>query len=255
MKMDSQPFLYFQLESKQGSSGGPIFNEKGEVIAVSTLGRSDVRGYSYGIPINAIKPLINHNELIKVNALRDKFGEAFRQTYFARGKSLEGKHLEAIALYQTALEADPDYLPATIGLARAYDALNKYKEAIQTWQQIAVRDSQNMEAHLYLGKTYLTRNELAKAIVHLELAAALAPQSSHTYNDLGIAYGKTKNYDKAIAMYQRSIDNDPLYATGYFNLSVAYYNKLNFLKAKEYCAQAIKLGYNVPQSYIMELGL
>ena len=254
-EMDNQNFLYFKIQSKQGSSGGPIFDKNGDVIAVSTLGRSDVEGFSYGIPINAVKPLINHNKIIAVNELANNLGQSFRLTYYGRGSFLEGKHEEAASYFQTALDLDPDHLPATIGLARTYASLNRFQSATQAWQQVSIRDPKNVEAHLFLGKTFLSREMLSKAIVHLEIAAALAPQSIHTYNDLGVAYGKTNNHAKAIELYQKTIDINPLYATGYFNLSIVYYNKHDILQAKEYCAQALKLGYEVPQTYLMELGL
>ena len=47
-------FLQYQLETRGGNSGGPIFNAAGEVIAIHT--RSDSRGVAFGVPINEAKP-------------------------------------------------------------------------------------------------------------------------------------------------------------------------------------------------------
>jgi putative serine protease PepD len=47
-------FIQYQLETRGGNSGGPIFNAAGEVIAIHT--RSDSRGVAFGVPINEAKP-------------------------------------------------------------------------------------------------------------------------------------------------------------------------------------------------------
>ncbi len=42
----------------QGSSGGPIFNEKAEVIAVATLYASEGQNVNFGVPVTYLKPML-----------------------------------------------------------------------------------------------------------------------------------------------------------------------------------------------------
>jgi S1-C subfamily serine protease len=42
-----------------GSSGGPVFNDRGEVIGISTLLISGGQNLNFAVPINAVKPLLD----------------------------------------------------------------------------------------------------------------------------------------------------------------------------------------------------
>ena len=42
-----------------GNSGGPVFNEKGEVIGIATFGSSETQGYNWILPINLAKDFLN----------------------------------------------------------------------------------------------------------------------------------------------------------------------------------------------------
>jgi serine protease Do len=46
-------FIQYQLETRGGNSGGPVFNEAGEVVAIHV--RSDNAGIAFGVPINEAK--------------------------------------------------------------------------------------------------------------------------------------------------------------------------------------------------------
>ena len=51
----------FQMTApiSQGSSGGPVFSEKGEVIGVSTVALRDGQNFNFAIPVNYLKSLAN----------------------------------------------------------------------------------------------------------------------------------------------------------------------------------------------------
>ena len=51
----------FQMTApiSQGSSGGPVFSEKGEVIGVSTVALRDRQNFNFAIPVNYLKSLAN----------------------------------------------------------------------------------------------------------------------------------------------------------------------------------------------------
>ena len=69
---------YFQIDADiaPGSSGGPLFNQREEVIGVTTMGMPDNSGLNFAIPINYIKKVISYNlkaqpysQIIKNNVL------------------------------------------------------------------------------------------------------------------------------------------------------------------------------------------
>ena len=57
---DRVPLKFFQMTApiSQGSSGGPVFNERGEVIGVSFATLHDGQNLNFAIPVNYLKPLI-----------------------------------------------------------------------------------------------------------------------------------------------------------------------------------------------------
>ena len=247
--------LELEIPSVLGNSGGPIFNERNEVIGMLVQGRLDVEGLGYGIPINEAKGFFNYNKVMTPGAFIEGLSEAFKLTYLGDGELMSRKYEAAIEHYRQALSFDKSYLEAHIGLARAYAELENIPQAVKEWQEVLAQDPEDLEASLYMGKYYFSRGNYRKAIAYMEKATAQAPQSVHVYNDLGLANGELGNLEKAIEYYKKAVAVDPQYATGYFNLSAAYYNKKDLKSAKEYCQLALKHGYDVPASFLSLLGI
>jgi len=248
--VDDQPELLVKIPSQQGSSGSPIFNSNGRVVGISVSGSIEMAGFSYGIPINLAKNYLNNNKIMSLEEFTLQLSDELKLTFLGRGALLEHKDNKAIDYFQKALQRNPDYLRARVGLAKAYTILNQQEEAAQAWKQVLTLNENNQRAHLFLGNMYLDQEKFEEAIVHLQKAVDLAPQSIHVYNNLGMAYGSIKNNKKAIEYYEKAIEMDTNFAKAYFNLSAAYYNARDFEKSKVYCIQAIELGYNVPEYFL-----
>ena len=74
---DRVPLTFFQMTApiSKGSSGGPVFNEKGEVIGVSFATVHDGQNLNFAIPVNYLKrlvempippPILKHNSPSKI---------------------------------------------------------------------------------------------------------------------------------------------------------------------------------------------
>ena len=50
-----------------GNSGGPIFNKKGQVVGIVTLGSRDAVAMNYGIPVPRIREFLKASKLFKIN--------------------------------------------------------------------------------------------------------------------------------------------------------------------------------------------
>lgn len=81
---DSLTVLMFSAPISQGSSGGPLFNPKGEVIGVVRAFISQGQNLNVGIPSNYVRDLIGQDSeltLAKLNeTLLDRLAEARRKT-------------------------------------------------------------------------------------------------------------------------------------------------------------------------------
>ena len=52
-------YIMYSAPTVNGNSGGPLFNEKGEIIGVVTLGRKDATAMNFAIPVKVIKSFID----------------------------------------------------------------------------------------------------------------------------------------------------------------------------------------------------
>ncbi len=249
--IDGEENLQTRIVTGHGNSGGPILNEKGELVGISTLFTAD--GYNFSTPVNIAKIFFNFNSLITIADLNNKVSGAYELTFSANGTYLEGKFGEALDKYKQALRFDPNYLKAMIGSAKCYTHMGMDTEALSAWQEVIKRAPNNAQANLRLGKIYLDRNMIDEAIACLQKAVNLEPQDSAVYGDLAFAYGQKKMYNEAINAYKKAVEIEPQNASGFYNLAVAYYNSQDFTSAKKYCEQAQKLGYNIPESFLAQL--
>lgn len=75
----------------------------------------------------------------------------------------EGSLTEAIAEYEAAIAADPTFLDAMHGLARAYQDAEEYDKAIAVAQRITKLDAEDVLAHTSLSILYQRKGMVPEA--------------------------------------------------------------------------------------------
>jgi tetratricopeptide (TPR) repeat protein/tRNA A-37 threonylcarbamoyl transferase component Bud32 len=119
----------------------------------------------------------------------------------------------AVALFEQAIDKDPNFALAYTGLADS--SLRMYstsKESI--WAQKATLAAQQAErlsnqlpeVHLSLGSVYSATGKYTQAVTELKRALELAPNSDEAYRNLGDAYKASGQSNDAIASYQKAVD-------------------------------------------------
>lgn len=93
--------------------------------------------------------------------------------YQALGFFEEGKREEAIAQYQAALAADPNFSDALHGLARAYQDLNRYDEAIDIAKKLIEIDPEEILPHTSLSILYQKKGMIPEAEAEANRARVL----------------------------------------------------------------------------------
>ncbi len=79
-----------------GNSGGPIFNARGEVVAVACAGAAVFDGLAFGIPANELIDFLIHRETYLYDESQPQNGVTYLPPPYRPGKGLEaGKSLEA----------------------------------------------------------------------------------------------------------------------------------------------------------------
>ena len=118
-------------DTTKGNSGGPILNDRGEVIGISS--RSD-DSYSYTVPSDALKALLSQSSQIEplVKWYKQKRIRAY--TYYARGENKYQDNDDRAAIFELnkSVELDPEF--AYTYRERGY-MMSHYAEAIGKYER------------------------------------------------------------------------------------------------------------------------
>jgi TolB-like protein/Flp pilus assembly protein TadD len=139
---------------------------------------------------------------------------------------------QSIALYEQALEIEPDYAAAWAGLARNYTfqvsfVLGPIDEGIRLAREAANRalaiDPEYAQAYAELGQIAAVYDgDLATAAQHLERALALEPTNPDIIGAAAGLVRKLGRLDEAIALREYAVARDPVNPTGHFGLGWYY---------------------------------
>ncbi len=83
--------------------------------------------------------------------------------YAALDLVLEGHHEQAVAEYQQAVAADPQFTDALHGLSRALQDLSRFDEAIEVSKKISAIDPDDILAHTSLSILYQKKGMVPEA--------------------------------------------------------------------------------------------
>jgi tetratricopeptide (TPR) repeat protein len=153
----------------------------------------------------------------------------------------------AVALFEQAIDKDPNFALAYTGLAdsslRMYGASKEsiWAQKATLAAQQAERLSNNLpEVHLSLGSVYSMTGKNTQAVAELKRALELAPNSDEAYRNLGDAYKASGQSEEAIAAYQKAVAansynwlNHIALGKGYFEIGDNAKALLEFQKVTE----------------------
>jgi adenylate cyclase len=152
----------------------------------------------------------------------------------AMARQTRSANVEARALFQHAIDVDPNYAAAYVGLGDTYQRsliLGWTDQPVETLKRIenlattAIRlDESNTGAHALLGEIYLQFGQYDQAINELKLTLDLNPSDAETYGALGHALLFTGALEDAIKASETAIRFDPnLDPRRFWDLGMAYF--------------------------------
>jgi len=182
-----------------GSSGGPIFDLSGRVVAVAAAVLTEGQALNFAIPINAAKPLLKDVGVAKPLTPPKKPGDL--KGLPRRPRSPGGARAYDLWLRGRAAEFDEHYQSA-IGYLQA--ALDK--------------DPSMYQAHCCLGVSYLFVDRCQEALLEFRESIRLKPNDTNVLNRLALAYCSLGRYQEAIAVEQEALRLQPDDAYAHENL-------------------------------------
>ena len=155
----------------------------------------------------------------------------------------QGKFTRAIQTFKRALEIDPGYTDASVGLSIIYNDLGKYDEGKQVFEAAQkVLDAKKEKGdpyieerlsskHLELGDMYFQYNRFDEALDQYYKSAALATRKPDVLMKIVEVYLKKNQGNKAVKELKRIIETYPGYIQAKLKLGVVLYNSNRVVEA------------------------
>ena len=137
----------------------------------------------------------------------------------------ENRYPAAIAAFESALNISTHYLPAELGMAKAYRKVRNFDEAKRTLQRAIAEHPKNPQPLALLGDIEIELQTYDIAIQHLSAALALDPANVETRDLLAASYQAKGDLDNALRELQTVLARDPDNALAHFLRGQVYADK------------------------------
>lgn len=162
----------------------------------------------------------------------------------------------AIKVFDTALELDPQYAGAYAGRGEAYWKLYESGKDPQ-WIDPSRHDCEHSlglnkrlaSAHVCLGTVYKGIGHYEDAVTQFDSAVENEPTNDDAYRGLADAYEHLGKLDDAEKTYRRAIELRPHYWAGYSWLGIFYYHQARYAEAASMFSQVIALAPDSVRGY------
>ena len=231
-KYEEQIRLIFQL--LDGRTGGQVWAADYD-RDLTTANLFDIQGdIAHQVALN-MRAVITPEEQERIEARPTSDQEAYALYLQARqlGHQFTAESVEqSNALYERALEIDPDYAAAWAGLASNYSDQaaflqrpidEGYRLAREAANRALAIDPEFAEAYTQLGRIAMDYdNDLATSARHLERALALAPTNPDIITVAALLAQGLGRTDEAIALQEYAVARDPVKPGGHSWLGYFY---------------------------------
>lgn len=221
-----------------GMSGGPVLNERAEVIGIH--GKAETQAQVSGDEVKIARTGnnlgISIDTFLKLNLLKIKPEEIatnvpnVRQTPKADNFYLKGTDLAekkdydgAIEAYSRAIEINPQYELAYLERGNAYYYLKDYPRASADYTKAIAINPQNYTYYYNRGSTRDELEDYTGAIEDYNRAIAINPKHAYAYNNRGLVYSERQDYAKAIDDFTQALRISPDDDVAYYNRGISLY--------------------------------
>ncbi len=234
-----------------GSSGGPLFNDRGEVIGIATFLIAETQNLNFALPINLVKKGLTKNDLADpAEACRVDFKET-AACFFYKGLAygITGQHDRAVDAFKRSLGVNAKKVEVYINLGVSYANLEKFDEAIDMFNKALLIEPDNIEALAKLGAVYTRQGNYAESDRMLQRSFAIKPGDPDTHFYLALNYGSQGKYPEAAAALQEAIRLAPDHADAQGYLGVVYTAMKHYPEAASAFKAGIRLNPNDPRMH------
>jgi Flp pilus assembly protein TadD/V8-like Glu-specific endopeptidase len=231
--------IVYSCNTLPGMSGGGIFNENGELIAIHGKGDVDEKfkpsqenenvrfktGNDLGIPIDTFVRLARNvgvNTGIAPPAVVAKAAPTAADLFVAAvAKEKNNDYRGVLADLEQAVKIDPKFARGYYGIGTARARLGDNRGAIADYERAIQLNPNFANAYDNRGIARARLGDNRGAIADFERAIQLNPNFAQAYDNRGIARARLGDKQGAIADYERAIQLNPNFAQAYDNRGAA----------------------------------
>jgi TPR repeat protein len=207
-EFDGRRLIQFTAPISSGSSGGGLFDDKGEVIGITTGALAIPKEFkeetisqnlNFAVPINDITHALEGKE--------KRFTEGSPDYFYSLGVLAENKeeYDKAIQYFNKTLELDDKYTDAYLDLGTLYSEKRLYDKELEVFEKAIQLAPNDFDANYYLALAYEDKELYDKAIIAYTKALELKPNDADALYNTGILYIIMGQKDKALEMANRVI--------------------------------------------------
>jgi tetratricopeptide (TPR) repeat protein len=224
--------LIYSNNTLPGQSGGPVWNDKGEVIAIHGQGdvdsksqetiNTDVRvktGYNLGITVNTFNKLAAKVGLsgYTLTTLASRSKQVDDLIASAAVKLKKGDAQGMLGDLDLAISLDPQNARAYSFRGIAKSELGDKQSALTDFDRAIALNPNSENAYVYRGTTKFSLDNKQGALADYDRAITLNPKSEKAYFGRGNVKSKLDDQQGAIADYSQSIAINPKSTNAYYN--------------------------------------
>lgn len=279
--------LIYENKTLNGMSGGPVLNEKGELVGVH--GRADEQEIAIGTTINvALQKMVavgvdvggrsyTRNSTLPTAPKADDFfikaydsyrnkdyqgaianytqairlNPRYANAYYNRGiaRSDIGDKQGAIADYTQTVKINPRHDDAYYNRGLVYYELKNYQAAIADYNESLKINPNAEDAYLNRGLARYELGDKQGAITDYNQALKINPKYANAYLNRGLTRADLGDRQGAIADYNQALKYKPDYDKAYYNRGIAYFDLKNLQQALADFNQAIKINSKYANAY------
>jgi tetratricopeptide (TPR) repeat protein len=201
-----------------GDSGGPVVNDRGEVVGVNAAGKANAQLVSLCIDVTEVNALLDGLQAAPARTTtptESRYPTAADRNNRGVDLCAQEQYEKAILEFNKALRLNPYYALA-------------YRNRAVTFLRIGAALPQG------------SRPYFQQAIADYSVAILLDPKDADAYRERGLVHARIGDPDKAIADYTQAIKIKPDFAEAYRGRSKAHRDKGDIDRAVADLEQAIK---------------
>jgi predicted O-linked N-acetylglucosamine transferase (SPINDLY family) len=183
-------------------------------------------------------------EAVKINPSSD--------VIYNRGCALQnlGRYEEALACFQRAAAANPDFVDALVNCGYVQLGLRRFQDALASFDKALARKPADAQILNNRGHALLELGREMEALASFDKAIALDPNYVSAWSNRGVALQRLKRTDESLASLERALAIDPRVAAVHNNLGNSYMALRRYDEAAAEFEHATALDPNFVESLI-----